>query len=117
MTVPCFRCGSHRVIPDVRLVDEDSRGNTTDEQALVFRKPDAWFFKQGTKSTIQARVCADCGHMETYVLEPRKLWHAYLEAEGLRAEDFCDKCGYDLRGHLYDGTCPECGDAFRRVEP
>ena len=35
-----------------------------------------------------------------------------VQSEG----EYCAGCGYDLSGLHYKGTCPECGQAFNKVE-
>ena len=77
----CTRCGSESVIPRLRVVERAEDGSRHDVQLEVQRRPNAMFFKRPERSTLLARVCGDCGHVEVYADAPRALYAAWLEAE------------------------------------
>lgn len=77
----CTRCGSQSVIPRVRVVERGEDGTRRDVQLEIRRRPRALFFKRPARSTLMARLCADCGHVEVYADAPRALYTAWLEAE------------------------------------
>jgi ribosomal protein S27AE len=77
--LPCPRCGSDAVIPDVRLTDRDNNGAHRTATLGLARKPDALMFKQEERVEIKARVCSDCGHVDFYAADPQALWHAHLD--------------------------------------
>ena len=77
----CTRCGSESVIPRLRVVERGEDGARHDVQLEIQRRPTAMFFKRPERSTLVARVCGDCGHVEIYTDAPRALYTAWLEAE------------------------------------
>lgn len=42
------------------------------------------------------------------------IWAWFWRPKWPASEPHCEKCGYDLRGSLEFGRCPECGTAFWR---
>ena len=77
--LPCSRCSSDAVIPDVRLVDRTENGTFRTAQLGLFSRPDALLFKREERVELTARVCSDCGHVDFYAADPQALWHAYLD--------------------------------------
>ena len=77
----CTRCGSHEVIPRVRVTDRDSGDMRQNLEVEVQRRPNAMFFKRPERSALSARVCGACGFTELYVDAPNALYSAYLQAD------------------------------------
>ena len=75
----CLRCGSDSVIPDVRVIDRGEADNRRPEELGVTTRPDALVFKAEVRVQTTARVCADCGFVETYAVDPEALWQAHLD--------------------------------------
>jgi len=75
---PCAKCGSEKVIPDVRLIS--NRDDFWNELRLrVDRNPGALFLRDSFFSGVTARVCGNCGHTELAALDPEGLWDAYQQ--------------------------------------
>lgn len=69
----CPKCGSSRVMSDVRIVD----GALEEEvRAEVHRKPDAKLFKGAVRVSLKAHVCGECGFTELYAADPAQLFEA-----------------------------------------
>ncbi len=79
MTSTCEVCGSDKIIPNVRVVDqgEYSDGNLS---LVVLGNPDAVIFQDRHYGKITAHVCGECGHVELSVANPRALYQKYLKA-------------------------------------
>jgi len=65
----CPKCRSQDVLPDVRIND---RGYPADGelQVEVQARPMAMVLKGKTRSTLRAWLCASCGYVELYSLNP-----------------------------------------------
>lgn len=77
----CAKCGSDKIIPRVSLVE---RGHYNVPDALTIRvdeKPDALFFKSSQTGKLYARICGNCGYVETYVDNHEELYSAYLKSK------------------------------------
>ena len=75
----CLRCGSDSVIPDVRLIDVGEGDSRKPQEVGVQKNPDALLFKDEIRVQMQAQVCADCGFVEAYAVDPEALWQAHLD--------------------------------------
>ena len=75
----CLRCGSDSVIPDVRLLDRGHGDDRRPQELGVQKHPDAMLFKDEVRVRTRAQVCADCGFVEAYAVDPEALWQAHLE--------------------------------------
>jgi hypothetical protein len=73
----CPRCGSHEVIPHVRIVDRGPGYARRDIQVEVYESPDALLFKGTHEGTLHAAICGLCGHADLYVTNPAELLAAY----------------------------------------
>lgn len=84
MPRPCLRCGSERIVPDVRLFDRfgDTGAFTASTQLTVRGEPDAWFFKDSASGRLFANVCGDCGYVELHVENYRELYEKHVKATG-----------------------------------
>src|SRR4051794_33111862 len=77
----CAACGSDRVIPDVRIVDQGKHSDG-DLQVVVYGNPDALIFKERAFSKLLAQVCGECGYVWLRVRRPDALYEAYQDAIG-----------------------------------
>ena len=69
-TKKCPKCGSSDVIADAKAIDRADNGHLT---VATFRKPEAVLFKGTVTTTLSAWVCAECGYLELYANDPKKL--------------------------------------------
>lgn len=76
----CLECGSQRIIQDVKALDYND-GAYYDLKVGVDENPEAFFFKNRNFSDIKAKVCADCGYIHFFALNPELLWQAYQNSE------------------------------------
>lgn len=76
----CPECGSHKIVRDA-LMREIGR-NDFDQtiRVVYYEKPDSWISKQPVYSTVRAEVCGDCGYLQPYAEDFKRLWFAYLAA-------------------------------------
>lgn len=75
----CPKCGSSRILHDVRIIDRNGQYQDMSLSARVERKPEALLFKGAETVELKAHICAECGHAELYAAEPGKLWQAFAE--------------------------------------
>lgn len=75
----CLRCGSDSVIPDVRLIDRGESDMRKPQELGVQKNPSALMFKDEVRVPTRAQVCADCGFVEVYAVDPDALWQAHLD--------------------------------------
>ena len=75
----CAKCGSIRVIPDVRVVGhgEESVGGV---RVVVYGNPEALLFKDRCYGEVRADICGKCGHLELRVHNARELHKHYRES-------------------------------------
>lgn len=73
----CTRCGSDAIIPDAFLYAEGY--GSAKLSVGVYKKPDAMVMKGPVRTTLQFRVCGDCGLIEAEADDFRALWAAYVE--------------------------------------
>lgn len=77
----CPKCGARKVIPGVRILDQD--GQYADKSLLLRldRNPGSWLFPGAQLAQVRAHVCGACGYVELYAVHPGALWAAYQEQE------------------------------------
>ena len=80
MDITCSSCGSSEVIPRVRVATYTDSGYW-DLQAEVQRRPNAKLFKGAERSSVYARLCGECGHLEFFADMPRALYAVYQHAD------------------------------------
>ncbi len=81
MDVPkCPKCGSERLIPNARLVEQDF-GAAHSVRVGEFASPGDAFFKWEEKVDVRAQVCGACGFMELYATDPERLFEAFRRAQ------------------------------------
>lgn len=81
----CLKCGGDSVVPDVRVIDRGESNSRRPQEIGIETKPDAMLFTGEVRVETRARVCGDCGFVETYAVDPAAVWDAYVErtARGL----------------------------------
>jgi hypothetical protein len=77
----CLKCKSQKVIPRARIIDRADYNLPTDLTVHVYENPDAFVFKIASQGTLRARICGECGFVETFVENPVELYSAYLRAK------------------------------------
>jgi len=75
----CARCGSAKIMPDVRLVDQ-GQGSDGVSKVVVFGNPDALLFKDRRYGKVTADLCGNCGHVELRVDNFRELYEHYRDS-------------------------------------
>lgn len=69
-TSKCPKCGSRDIIRDAKPIAGSDYG---DLLIATFRKPEAVLFKGLQTSKLSAWVCTDCGFLELYADDPKRL--------------------------------------------
>lgn len=80
----CGRCGSDKIIPNLRIRDRLDPLEAGPRQYLgveVQANPDALIFKQVHREALRATVCGECGNVGLSVENPQRLWEVYTERE------------------------------------
>ncbi|MBD3675927.1 MAG: hypothetical protein HUJ26_20655 [Planctomycetaceae bacterium] len=79
MTTTCEKCGSDKIIPEVKMLDSGqySAGNT---KVVIHGNPEAIFFKERFYGELTADICGECGHVELNAANPEELWRAYQKS-------------------------------------
>lgn len=75
----CPKCGARKVIPGVRILDQDGQYADKSLMLRLDRNPGAWLFPGAQLTLVRANVCGACGYLELYAVHPGALWAAYLE--------------------------------------
>ena len=73
----CVKCGSEKVIPDVKIVDHGYMDSKHDLAIELSGNPDAKIFKDTRKGVLRATVCGQCGDVRLSVDNPQELWAIY----------------------------------------
>lgn len=80
-TMKCGRCGSEKVIPNLRIRDRSEAVTEQDVEVEVQGNPNALIFKQAHREALRATVCGECGNVGLSVENPQRLWQVYTEQE------------------------------------
>lgn len=80
----CSRCDSPKVIPRARIIDRGDYNVHADLTVHVYENPEAIIFKGTNQGALHARICGECGYVETYIDNPGELYAAYLRAQSRR---------------------------------
>lgn len=78
--IKCDRCGSEKVMPDLRI--RARHEGAVAKQDLVVEvqgNPDALIFKEAHIELLKATVCGECGNVGLSVEDPQALWKIYSE--------------------------------------
>ena len=78
-TMKCSRCGSEKIMTNLRIRDRYDAGVGQDLEVEVQRDPRALIFKQAQREALRATVCGECGNVGLSVENPQALWKAYTE--------------------------------------
>ena len=78
-TMKCSRCGSEKIMPNLRIRDRYDAGVGQDLEVEVQANPDALIFKQAHRVALRATVCGECGNVGLSVENPQTLWKAYTQ--------------------------------------
>lgn len=81
-TMKCGRCGSEKIMPNLRIRDRYDAGVGQDLEVEVQSNPDALIFKQAHRVPLKATVCGECGNVGLSVENPQTLWKAYTQKKG-----------------------------------
>jgi len=76
----CPKCGSNEVIPQVRIIDSSTTGQT-DLKVEIQADPNARIFKEPHQDELAAWICGDCGYTELYVMNPKYLLSAHKKRD------------------------------------
>ena len=81
LATKCGRCGSEKVMSDLRIRDRYEHGFGNDLEVEVRGNPDALLFKQPHREALRATVCGECGNVGLSVENPGALWKVYIQQE------------------------------------
>lgn len=79
MTTTCEKCGSDKMIPDVKVVDRGDGNAKWELQVVIDGNPQAILFKDRLYGVLKAHICGECGHTELTVDNPQELYRKYLK--------------------------------------
>lgn len=82
MPEKCARCGSDKMMEDVRLRTDGTAGALQGLAAFVHSDPNAWLLKGTVRGHLRARICGGCGYTEIYTKNFEQLYEAYQQAQG-----------------------------------
>lgn len=77
----CPRCGSSKMMFGVTVQDQ-GQGSNGDLRVVVCGDPSALIFKDRLYGELKANICADCGHVELRVANPKELYRHYRRSNG-----------------------------------
>lgn len=81
-SIECDRCGSEKVMPDLRIrARHEGAAVKQDLVVEVQGNPDALIFKQAHIELLKATVCGECGNVGLSIENPQRLWKIYSERE------------------------------------
>ncbi len=77
----CKQCGSHKIVPDVPLLDffGETGGLSSSAKVYVHGEPQAWIFKDSAEGRVSLSICGDCGYAELRVSNAHELWEKYQQ--------------------------------------
>ena len=75
----CPRCGSSKIIPDAKIIDQSHcpEGRLC---IAVDGDPNAMIFKDRRYDPLNVDICGNCGHVELTTANPNDLYEHYLES-------------------------------------
>ncbi len=80
-TMKCGRCGSEKIMANLRIRDRFEAGMGQDLEVEFQRNPRALIFKQTHREALRATVCGECGNVGLSVENPQALWQAYTDGK------------------------------------
>lgn len=81
LAAKCGRCGSEKIMSDLRIRDRYEHGFGNDLEVEVRGNPDALLFKRPHREALRATVCGECGNVGLSVENPGALWKVYSQQE------------------------------------
>jgi len=78
-TMKCPRCGSEKILHNLRIRDRYEAGLGQDLEVEVEGNPEALIFKQAHREALRATVCGECGNVGLSVENPKVLWETYIQ--------------------------------------
>ncbi|MCY4566935.1 MAG: hypothetical protein OXD49_01385 [Candidatus Poribacteria bacterium] len=78
-SITCGRCGSEKIMTDLRIRDRYDAGVGQDLEVEVQGNPDAMIFKQSHREALRATVCGECGNVGLSIKNPEALWKTYTQ--------------------------------------
>lgn len=69
----CPECNSEKIIKHAEAINTDS----SQLKIAVAANPEALIMKKRVYSDTKAEVCAGCGFVRFFAVDPQKLWSAY----------------------------------------
>jgi len=79
MKPKCEVCGSAKIIPEVRIIDQ---GQYSDRKlhVVICGDAEALIFKDRLYGELKAHICGECGHTELRAVNPKDLYNKYQES-------------------------------------
>ena len=77
--MPCPKCGSDKIMPNVRIVYQDRYGGSVEVSLEMYKDPEAVLFKGACRDPLRAQVCGECGLTELFANRPRSPWKLYTK--------------------------------------
>jgi len=78
-TMKCPRCGSEKILHNLRIRDRYEAGLGQDLEVEVEGNREALIFKQAHREALRATVCGECGNVGLSVENPKVLWETYIQ--------------------------------------
>ncbi len=75
----CPKCGSDKMMPNVRIVYRDRYGVSGDVDLEIYKDPEAMLFKGAVGDPLRRQVCGERGFTELYANDPGALWETYTK--------------------------------------
>ena len=75
----CPRCQSSEIMHGVTVRDQ-GQGSGGTLQVVVYGNPSALVFKDRLQGELKSNICANCGHVDLYVTNPRELYRHHRES-------------------------------------
>ncbi len=69
----CPECGSEKIVKNAEI----STAGSGTARVSFHQNPSAAFFTGSVVSGTRADVCGDCGLIQLFAMDPRKIWDAY----------------------------------------
>ena len=79
MALTCPQCGSDKIIPNARMVDQ-GRYSAGPPQIVVDQHPEALLLKYPVIQNVNAIVCGECGVIQLVAENPALLYQAHIES-------------------------------------
>lgn len=78
--IVCAKCGSDKIIPEVRIVDYGHANIKVDLTVELIKKK-GFIYNDVEKGAISAKICGQCGNVELNVSNYEKLWEVYCKGD------------------------------------